>query len=313
MTTNRVLTLLELLQARPGLTGPELAARLEVDERTVRRYAARLTDLGVPVQADRGRYGGYRLLPGFKLPPLMLSEDEATAVVLGLLVGRHNGVALGTESALAKIERVLPKALGERVRAISETVGLAFHRPASPPLAPSALLSLADATRRRRRVRMRYRSFRGAPTTRDVDPYGLVLYSARWYVAGLDHLRQELRTFRVDRVVSVDLLEQAFEAPGDFNAVAHVLDSLAGVPFRHEVEVVLHASLAEVQRRVPPSVGSLTEIGSGVRLVARAERLDGMAQMLAGLGWSFAVVRPDELRAEVLALADRLRSLVGGS
>ncbi|WP_155350821.1 helix-turn-helix transcriptional regulator [Acrocarpospora pleiomorpha] len=310
MTTNRVLTLLELLQARPGLTGPELAARLEVDERTIRRYVARLTDLGVPVQADRGRYGGYRLLPGFKLPPLMLSEDEATAVVLGLLVGRHNGVALGTESALAKIERVLPKALGERVRAISETVGLAFHRPASPPLPPSALLSLADATRRRRRVQMRYRSFRGAPTTRDLDPYGLVLHSARWYVTGFDHLRQELRTFRADRVISVDLLEETFAPPDDFNAVTHVLDSLAGVPFRHEVEVVLHAPLEEVRRRVPPSVGSLTEIGSGVRLVARAERLDGMAQMLAGLGWSFAVVRPDKLRVEVLALADRLRGFV---
>ncbi|WP_155337942.1 helix-turn-helix transcriptional regulator [Acrocarpospora corrugata] len=308
MTTNRVLAMLELLQARPGLTGPELATRLEVDERSIRRYAARLTELGVPVQAERGRYGGYRLLPGYKLPPLMLSEDEATAVVLGLLVGRHNGVAVGTESALAKIERVLPKTLGERVRAISETVGLSFHRPASPPLAASALLSLADAIRRRHRVRMEYRSFRGAPTTRDLDPYGLVLHSARWYVTGLDHLRQDMRTFRLDRVASVEVLDTTFAPPDDFNAVAHVLTSLAGVPFQHEVEVLLHAPLTDVRRRVPPSVASLTETESGVRLLARAERLDGMAQMLAGLGWPFTVVRPAELRAEVTALADNLHS-----
>ncbi|GAA0427283.1 transcriptional regulator [Acrocarpospora corrugata] len=303
-----MLAMLELLQARPGLTGPELATRLEVDERSIRRYAARLTELGVPVQAERGRYGGYRLLPGYKLPPLMLSEDEATAVVLGLLVGRHNGVAVGTESALAKIERVLPKTLGERVRAISETVGLSFHRPASPPLAASALLSLADAIRRRHRVRMEYRSFRGAPTTRDLDPYGLVLHSARWYVTGLDHLRQDMRTFRLDRVASVEVLDTTFAPPDDFNAVAHVLTSLAGVPFQHEVEVLLHAPLTDVRRRVPPSVASLTETESGVRLLARAERLDGMAQMLAGLGWPFTVVRPAELRAEVTALADNLHS-----
>ncbi|GIH24191.1 transcriptional regulator [Acrocarpospora phusangensis] len=303
-----MLTLLELLQARPGLTGPELAARLDVDERTVRRYAARLTELGVPVVADRGRYGGYRLLPGYKLPPLMLSEDEAAAVVLGLLAGRHNGVALGTESALAKIERVLPKALGERVRAISETVGLAFHRPASPPLPASVLLSLADAARRRRRVRLSYRSFRGAPTTRDLDPYGLVLNSARWYVTGFDHLRGELRTFRVDRVTSAEVLETPFPpAPDDFDPVAHVLNSLAGVPFRHEVEVIVHAPLPEVRRRVPPTAATLTAVDSGVRLVARAERLDGMAQMLAGLGWPFTVIHPAELRREITALADRLR------
>src|SRR5215216_5704574 len=108
MTAARVLALLEVLQAAPGLTGPDLAARLEVDERTIRRYAARLSELGVPVQAERGRHGGYRLLPGYKLPPLMLTDDEAVAVVLGLLVGARLGLPGAGDTALTKIQRVLP-------------------------------------------------------------------------------------------------------------------------------------------------------------------------------------------------------------
>ncbi|MFD0346850.1 helix-turn-helix transcriptional regulator [Kitasatospora aburaviensis] len=123
---SRVLALLELLQARPGLTGAELAERLGVDERTVRRYVARLVDLGIPVRADRGRYGGYRLLPGFRLPPLMLTGDEAASVVLGLLAGRRSGLAVGeqaAESALAKIQRVLPRSCASGSRRWSRPSG----------------------------------------------------------------------------------------------------------------------------------------------------------------------------------------------
>src|SRR5690242_639629 len=122
MSAGRVLALLELLQARPGLTGPELAARLEVDVRTVRRYVAALEGLGLPVVAERGRYGGYRLLPGYKLPPLMLSGDEAVAVVLGLLAAERTGMhaaAPAVASARAKVERVLPGELRDRVAAVA--------------------------------------------------------------------------------------------------------------------------------------------------------------------------------------------------
>ncbi|WP_214102812.1 helix-turn-helix transcriptional regulator [Acrocarpospora catenulata] len=310
MSTNRVLALLELLQARPGLTGPELAARLAVDERTVRRYAARLTDLGVPVEADRGRYGGYRLSPGYRLPPLMLTEDEAAAVVLGLLVGRHSGVAAGTESALAKIERVLPRGLRERVRAVEETVGLTSRR-FEGRASGSVLLSLAEAVRGSRRVRVAYRSFGGRVSEREVDPYGLVFHSGRWYVTGFDHARGEVRTFRVDRVGALEVLGEGFEAPEEFDPVAAVMDGLARVPYRYEVEVVVHAEPAEVRRRLPASLAVLTEVESGVRLVARVERLEGMAQALAGLGWPFTVVRPAELRVAVAELAERLRSWAG--
>ncbi|MCT9930363.1 YafY family transcriptional regulator [Planotetraspora sp. A-T 1434] len=318
MSTNRVLAFLELLQARPGLTGPEIAARLEVDERTVRRYAVRLADLGVPVQAGRGRYGGYRLMPGYRLPPLMLTDDEATAVVLGLLAGRRTGLSVGvtaTESALAKIQRVLPEALRDRVRAVEETLDMTSRAPGTAaPRRPSAaaLLTLADAARRRRRVRLAYRSFSGSESEREADPYGLVFHSGRWYLTGHDHRSGEVRTFRIDRVSRAEATDVAFSPPGEFDPVRHVMESLAGVPYRHEVEVVLATTMEEARRRIPPSVATLVEVNgpggenAGVRMTGRADRLDGMARLLAGLGWPFTVIRPDELRGEVRALAQRL-------
>lgn len=307
--TTRVLTLLELLQAQPRLTGGELAARLDVDERTVRRYAARLVELGIPVQADRGRHGGYRLLPGFKLPPLMLNDDEATAVLLGLLASGQLGLTVagaGADSALAKIQRVLPAALRARTEAVAETLDFtaARHRAAAP--AGSVVLTLAEAARRRRRVRLAYRSWRGEHTDRDLDPYGLVFHSGRWYVTGHDRLRGEVRTFRVDRVRSARLLEETFAEPGEFDAVEHVTRSLAGVKYRWPVEIRLHTTLGEAARRIPPSVARLSEVDGGVLLRAHAERLDGMARLLAGLEWEFEIREPDELRAALRDHALRL-------
>ncbi|MBG0832037.1 YafY family transcriptional regulator [Planomonospora sp. ID67723] len=316
MTVTRVLALLELLQASPGLTGPELAARLEVDERTVRRYAVKLAELGVPVEADRGRYGGYRLLPGYKLPPLMFTDDEATAVVLGLLAGRRTGLAVGeaaTGSALAKIQRVLPQALRERVEAVSQTLEHTRAAPAAAS-APRAgpLLALADAARRGRTVRLAYRSWKGEPSERDLDPYGIVFHSGRWYVAGFDHGSGEVRTFRVDRVASAGRTERAFEVPEDFDAAGHVAEALSAVPYRYEVRVLLDTTLEEARRRVPAEAATLAMTPEGVLLTTRAERLDGMAQMLAGLGWPFTVITPDGLREEIGALAARLAGYAGG-
>ncbi|MFC5661727.1 helix-turn-helix transcriptional regulator [Kitasatospora misakiensis] len=307
---SRILALLELLQARPGLTGAELAERLEVDVRTVRRYAARLAELGIPVQAERGRYGGYRLLPGFRLPPLMLTGDEAASVVLGLLAGRRSGLSVGEqagESALAKIRRVLPPALRDQVAAVEQTVGLTAAPASGPSPAAEALFTLAEAARRRRRVRLDYRDRDGAPSEREFDPYGLVFHSGRWYTTGLDHRSGEQRTFRVDRIRSVRPCEAGFEPPADVDPVQRVLESLASVPWTHEVEVVLTAGLDEARHRIPPTAGTVTATEDGrVLFRARAERLDGMALLLAGLGWPFTVRRPAALRDEVRALAARL-------
>ncbi|MFV2175956.1 helix-turn-helix transcriptional regulator [Actinomadura sp. LOL_016] len=302
--TTRLLAMLELLQAHHRMSGRELARRLGVDERTVRRYAARLGDLGVPVTAERGRHGGYRLLPGYRLPPLMLTDDEAAAVVLGLLAGRRLGLpGHATETALAKVQRVLPAALRDHVQALRDTLGFTFAaRDAAAP-DTGAVLTLAGAAREHRRVRLRYRSWRGDDSERDLDPHGLVFHSGRWYVTGHDHRSGETRTFRVDRVVSARARPERFEPPAGVDPVAHVTRSLAAAPYAHEIEVLLETTLAEARRRVPPTVAALTGRNGAVVLTARAERLDGAARMLAGLGVPFTIRRPDALRGHVRDLA----------
>jgi predicted DNA-binding transcriptional regulator YafY len=306
----RVLGMLELLQAHHRLTGADLAARLGVDERTVRRYARTLAELDIPVIAARGRYGGYRLRPGYKLPPLMFTDDEAVAVVLGLLAAERLG--LGTEApatalALAKVSRVLPTALAGRLAAVRDSLGFSLpERDGETRPATAILLALGEATRSRHRVRIDYRSWRGEASVRDFDPYGLVFHAARWYVAGHDHLRGAVRTFRLDRIDAVEPGVRTFAVPAGFDPVAHVVRSLARVPYAWQVEVLLETDLAQATRRVPASVAELSEVAGGVLVRARAENLAGMAQLLAGLGWPFTVRRPDELRTELAAHAARL-------
>jgi predicted DNA-binding transcriptional regulator YafY len=305
-----VLALLEILQAGGSFGVARLADRLGVDERTVRRYASHLADLGVPVEAQRGRYGGYRLAPGYKLPPLMLTDDEAVAVVLGLVAGRRAGLVTAageaSESALAKVRRVLPSALARRIDALVSTAGFsAPGRPAVPPES-EVLLALASAARERHPVEIRYTAWSGRSTRRALSPYGLVFHAGRWYVTGHDALTDALRTFRLDRITATESIEGSFDVPADFDPTGHVLAGLASVPYAHEVVVVLETSVAEARRRIPRVVGELVEVPGGVRLTARAERLDGAAQMLAGLPWPFRVARPDELRDELRAVAARL-------
>ena len=305
--TTRVLAMLELLQASHRLGGAELARRLGVDERTIRRYAARLAELAIPVVAERGRYGGYRLMPGYKLPPLMFTDDEAAAVVLGLLTAGRLGLPVaGTASALAKVQRVLPAALGPRIEALRHTLGFTMRQAdvAAPEM--GTVLTLAQAAGQRQRVRLRYRSWAGPDSERDLDPYGLVLHSGRWYVTGHDSRSGQTRTFRVDRVMSVRPGEGTFEPPTDFDAVRQVTASLAAVPYAHEVEILLGTTMDAARRRIPPATATLTQADGGVLLQTRAEHLEGVAMMLAGLGWPFTIHKPASLRREVRALAGRL-------
>ena len=309
--------MLELLQAHRSLTGRDLADRLAVDERTVRRYAGTLAELGIPVTAARGRYGGYRLLPGFKLPPLMLTGDEAVAVILGLVAADRLGLAAGSPagaSAEAKISRVLPAELADRLSALRASLGLTVRVPAAregdaPPRADIAdlLLTLGSATRGHEQLHLKYRSGEPVRTSeRDVDPYGLVFHSGRWYLVAHDHKRDEIRSFRLDRIREVTPSGVTFEAPPNFDAVSHVTRQWAGLPWRWEVEVLIEADVAQVRRRVPAAIADVTEVAQGVRLSCRAQSLPGMAQMLAGLGWPFTVVKPDELRT---ALAEHAAQL----
>jgi predicted DNA-binding transcriptional regulator YafY len=313
--TSRLLELLELLQGRPLTTGRELAERLEIDVRTVRRYIAALQELGIPVEGQRGVGGGYRMRPGFRLPPLMLSDDEAVAVVLGLLGARRLGLDSATESvdgALAKIHRVLPATLRRRVEALEASLGFTTAATAGVPVGGDTVLLLADAIRRRRRVRTAYRSFSGEKTERDLSPHGLVVHAGRWYLAAHDHGRDDLRTFRVDRMWRTAVRDDgpAITAPEGFDAVAHVSRSLARVPWTWEVEVLLALPADRAAERIPPTLGELFEEEDGTLLRMRVTSLDWMASVLAGLGCPFTIRRPAELRESVRALADRLRGTV---
>ncbi|MEV7416036.1 YafY family protein [Streptomyces sp. NPDC089919] len=305
----RVLTLLELLQSHAGLTGPELAERLGTDVRTVRRYVAHLRDLGIPVRAERGRHGGYRLARGYRMPPLVLTNDEALAVVLGLLAAERLGMgttALAGAGARAKIERVLPDALRPPLAAMRESLSFTAH-PVSPH-APETevLLALAQASRSLSTVGLTYRSGRQEVTERDLDPYGVVFHTGRWYVVGHDHLRDELRSLRIDRIASVAPRTRTFAVPDGFDPAAHLAATLAGGSYRWEVAVTVHGPADQIARRLAGAALTLTAGADGVLLRARAERLDGMARLLASLEWPFTIDRPEELRPALKSVAAEL-------
>ena len=308
--TARLLELLELLQTQTLTTGREIAARLEIDPRTVRRYIAALQALGIPVEGQRGVGGGYRIRPGYRLPPLMLSDDEAVVVALGVVTAGRLGLAGSTdvaEGALAKIHRVLPDGLRRRVEALETTLAFTRSTPRGEPVSGETVLLLADAVRRHRRLRFSYRSFSGESSRREVSPYGLVVHSGRWYLPAYDHGRDDLRTFRVDRMRRTAVRsEPGREPPPGFDAVAHVSTSLARVRWPHEVEVVLDLSVDEAARRVPTTIAELSDEEGKTVLRMRVGSLDWMATVLAGLGCGFAIREPVELRASVRALAERL-------
>ncbi len=303
--TTRVLTVLEMLQARGRLSGPELAERLEVDLRTVRRYVTMLQDLGIPVEGERGRYGGYRLGPGYKLPPLMFTDDEALAVTLGLLAARRLGLAVtapAVEGALAKLERALPPDVRERVAAVQRTLTIDAARPPDAP-ATADVLALSAAAHAGRRVRLAYTSAQGDPSERVVDPYGLVQFGRRWYLPAWCHLRAGPRLFRLDRIGAIEPLDEAFAPPPDFDPIAFVQQALAAAPGCWTVEARLATTLDEARVRVAPHEAVLEPRDGGVVLRFSVVDLDRAARYLIGLGFPFVVLGPPELRGVLRGIA----------
>jgi predicted DNA-binding transcriptional regulator YafY len=298
----RLLELLELLQGSPSVGGADAARRLGVDGRTVRRYVQALQELDIPVEGQRGAGGGYRLRPGYRLPPLMLGDDEATAVVAGLVTTQRLGLP-GAEAALAKVRRVLPAALRRRVEALEGALGFLDAQPAAVPPVGDALLALADAARRHRRVRATYAPASGAARSRELDPFGVVVHGARWYLSARDAVSGEHRTFRVDRLRDVVLGAPTAAPEAGFDPAAAIARSLAQVPWTFRVEVRLDASPEHVRQRIPATLAELSADGEGTLLRMRADSLRWVAEVLAGLGCAFTVHEPDELRAHVAELA----------
>ncbi|MEV6756544.1 WYL domain-containing protein [Streptomyces sp. NPDC051214] len=320
----RVLTLLELLQSGGIRTASELADRLDVDERTVRHYVSHLVDLDVPVEAVRGRYGGYRLSPGHRLPPLMLGDDEALAVLLGLVAGRRAGLTAATgtagETATAKIRRVLPERLRLRLDAV--LASLAFTTTPGETVAPDSgvLLPVADAVNHHRPISLKYTDTHGRSSERTLHPYGLVAHAGKWYVTGADLSADgQDRTLRLDRVTDVRTLPGSFEPPAGLDPAERVLTSLATAPYRHAVTLRVQGTAEHIHTRLPPSVALVEELPAQEttdrtdspdepwsRVEMRVDRLDWLPAVLASLDRCFVIERPNELRDLVEAFAARL-------
>ncbi|HEV2110984.1 MAG TPA: YafY family protein [Gammaproteobacteria bacterium] len=307
----RVLAVLELLQSHGRMSGAELARRLEVDGRTLRRYISVLEDLGIPITSERGRYGAYMLVAGFKLPPLMFSDDEALALSVGLLAARSLGLAEGgpaVASAQAKLERVMPANLKSRVRAVDETVALDLTHPA-PVSDNRALAVLSAAAQAQRRVHMRYVSSKGEGSERDFDPYGLLYRQGKWYVGGHCHLRQGLRSFRLDRVQDVRQLETPFKRPQDFDAGEHLDFSIATLPRSIPVEVLLKTDIQTAMLELGENIGLYEACDGGVLFKTRTDGIDWFARQLSRLSFEFEIHEPAALTTALRGHAARILSL----
>ena len=312
--TTRVLAVLALLQSHGRLTGAQMAQRLEVNVRTVRRYITILQDLGIPIAAERGRAGSYELTAGFKLPPMMFTNDEALALAIGLLMARHLGLAETTpsiESARAKLEQVMPLELRRRLQALTNTVTLDMDVPPGGSPA-SVLLAMSSAAQQQRRVRMRYRSRANSETERDLDPYGLAFHQGGWYVVGFCGLRRGLRSFRLDRVAQVELTETPFERPANFDALAYLVHSVATLPRLFVFEVLLKTDLVTAQAESFDMLGVLEPQPDGVLLRGSADDLDWLARMLARFSFEFTIILPEALRTALHRRAEILLQLAAG-
>jgi predicted DNA-binding transcriptional regulator YafY len=283
-----------------------------VDVRTLRRYVVMLEDLGIPLTTERGRHGAYMLVAGFKLPPMMFTNDEAVALSVGMVAARGLGLAEAApavESAQAKLARVMPAGVKRHVHAIADTVRVDLQSSVQAPGSNAALIALTAAAQSRRRVHMHYTSAQGGRSERRFDPYGLAWWSGGWYALGLCHLRHGLRSFRLDRVGAVALLDERFQRPADFDALEQLARSIAVIPRSHAVELLLRTDLPTAQRAFSSGFGLLEPLEHGVLMRSGADDLDWFARRLAGLPFDFEIRAPAALRQALAKCAARLQAL----
>jgi predicted DNA-binding transcriptional regulator YafY len=308
-TSTRLLKLLALLESRRTWTGAELAERLEVGRRTVRRDVDRLRRLGYPVHGAPGVAGGYQLGAGAELPPLLLDDDEAVAVAIALGTAAGGTVAGIEETALralAKLEQLLPSRLRRRVNAL-QTYTVSLTAPGRT-VAPDVLALIAAACRDHESLRFRYRSHDRTTSRRRVEPHRLVHLGRRWYLVAWDADRLDWRTFRVDRIeprISTDRRFSPRRLPAR-DVGAYVAAAVSAARDRYHARVILHGSAEELKKRVPPTYGTLEEIDEGrCMLRTGADWLGGLAVYVAMIGVDFEVLEPPEFVDEVRALAAR--------
>jgi len=306
-TTERLLHLLGLLQQRPVWTGPELAERLGVTTRSIRRDVERLRVLGYPVRAAQGVGGGYQLGRGRGLPPLLLDDSEAVAVAVSLRMAAGGTVSGASEAALrtlAKLDQVMPPRLRSEVRAIHQATQTLDSGQAT--VDGDVLLRVARAVRDTVRIRFDYESRDKTPTSRTVDPVGLVATGRRWYLMAYDVDRDDWRSFRLDRMTSVEPTTWRFQEREHEDPAAYVQRAVASATYRFQARIVVHAPLREVADRTSVRSVVLTAIDDVTTLLeAGAETLYGLAFHLSSLGWEFEVKEPAELRTELAQMGGR--------
>lgn len=318
-TSERTIRLLTLLQARRHWAGTELAERLGVSVRTLRRDVDRLRALGYPVDAERGVDGGYHMAPGAALPPLVLDDEEAVALTVGLLAAVQSPVAGSAEAsvrALGKVITVLPARLRRRVEALARSTD---PSPWRPPTAVDAttLTLLAQACRDAERVSFAYAAAGGAVSERRVEPYRLVTLRTSWYLVAFDMTRQDWRTFRADRITRPDTTGARFVGrPLPFaDAAAFVRDRIRELPRPYEVEARVAAPAGDVRARIGPwaTVGVGDGGGDGASCTVRisTDSLEWAAFGLLSIGADFEVIDPPELHARMREWARRLGRAAG--
>ena len=308
-TSARLLQLMSLLQARRHWTGADLAGRLGITERSVRRDVDRLRELGYPVHATAGVGGGYRLGAGKELPPLPLEDDEAVALAVGLraaATGPVQGVEQASLRALVKLEQVLPTRLRRRINAL-QAVSVRLGDP-GPPVDSETLTALASACRDQVTVRFDYRGRDAETSARLVEPYRLVHGSFRWYLLAFDRARQDWRTFRVDRVASRPHPEHSFvprPLPDD-DVAAYVARSMATTSRRYQARATLHAPADVVERRMRWIDGRVEALGEDrASLQIAGDSLAELAVRLCYLDVDFELHEPAELAEHLRGLARR--------
>jgi predicted DNA-binding transcriptional regulator YafY len=310
-TSSRLLELLSLLQGRRDWPGSELADRLEVSGRTIRRDIERLRRLGYPVESLTGPAGGYRLRAGSAMPPLLLDDEEAIAIAVGLRTAAGasvTGIEETAVRALVKLEQVLPAHLRRRVGALGAAT---FTLPVGgPTIDPAHLTVIAGACRDSECLRFGYRSRDGIDSRREVEPHSLVTHGRRWYLVAWDRRRDDWRTFRLDRVgkaasTGVRFTPRSLPAK---DAAAYVKQSITGAPNRFEARVTLHAAAEEITDRVPAYWGAIEPIDARTcEYRTGDDNLGWLALRIAMLGVDFEVHEPPELVEHLRALSSRLR------
>ncbi len=306
--TARALLVLELLQNHPGTTASELAEALGVTERAARRYVGILREAEIPVQSSRGRYGGYALGRGVRLPPLVFSSTEALGVVMAVLEGHHDAAdaADPVGNALRKIMRALPEAVAAQAELLRQTARPVRSQPAVSP-DPGITAELVAASAGRRVVRLDYRTPDGAQWSTRVEPWAVLVREGRWYLLCRRVSTAAMRTYRVDRIRAVEVLADSYEVPAEIDPAAELERNFAaGYPF--PVEVVIEAPIAQLDG-LSRTVGELTAIDdTRTRLVATTGDPPYYAEILAGIPHPFQVIGGPEIAEAVVALGSRLVS-----